>query len=95
MLFEPMCVISEWHRNDETMEHLLTSCYVASVVWQEGWWFYEFCYNKRLRQIHLEDDKEVVQEFVFGEYDAEATSAYKRYLSGISTLKDPRSKDSS
>lgn len=24
---------------------------------QEGWWSYEFCYNKRLRQIHVEDDK--------------------------------------
>lgn len=24
---------------------------------QEGWWSYEFCYEKKLRQIHVEDDK--------------------------------------
>lgn len=31
---------------------------VANVfVQQEGWWAYEFCYQKKVRQIHLEDDK--------------------------------------
>lgn len=24
---------------------------------QEGWWTYELCYQKKLRQVHLEDDK--------------------------------------
>ena len=28
-----------------------------SFMQQEGWWSYEFCYHKRLRQIHVEDDK--------------------------------------
>uniref|UniRef100_A0A251V5H4 Uncharacterized protein n=1 Tax=Helianthus annuus TaxID=4232 RepID=A0A251V5H4_HELAN len=36
-----------------------------------------------------------VQEFVLGGYDAEATTAYNRNLSDISTLKDPHSKDAS
>ncbi|THG02339.1 hypothetical protein TEA_021181 [Camellia sinensis var. sinensis] len=37
----------------------------------------------------------VVQEFVLGVYDAEATAAYNQNLSDISTLKDPRSNDAS
>uniref|UniRef100_A0A2N9J5V0 MRH domain-containing protein n=1 Tax=Fagus sylvatica TaxID=28930 RepID=A0A2N9J5V0_FAGSY len=36
-----------------------------------------------------------VQEFVLGNYDAEATAAFNQNLSDISTLKDPRSKDAS
>ncbi|KAK8637759.1 hypothetical protein V6N13_136219 [Hibiscus sabdariffa] len=61
---------------------------------QEGWWSYEFCYQKHLRQLHLEEDK-VVQEFVLGVYDGEATADFNQNLSDISTLKDPRSKDAS
>ncbi|KAB1208938.1 Protein OS-9 [Morella rubra] len=61
---------------------------------QEGWWSYEFCYQKKLRQFHLEDDK-VVQEFVLGEYDEETTAAFNQNISEISTLEDPRSKDAS
>ncbi|KAE8690964.1 Protein OS-9-like protein [Hibiscus syriacus] len=61
---------------------------------QEGWWSYEFCYQKQLRQLHVEDEK-VVQEFVLGVYDEEATAAFNQNLSDISTLKDPRSNDAS
>ncbi|KAL8223164.1 hypothetical protein R6Q57_020563 [Mikania cordata] len=75
---------------DELLEALKDRC----LIRQEGWWSYEFCYNNMLRQIHVEEDK-VVQEFVLGKYDADATSAYNRNLSNISTLKDPRSKDAS
>lgn len=75
---------------DELLEVLKDRCFIR----QEGWWSYEFCYQKKLRQIHLEDDK-VVQEFVLGVYDDEATAAYNQNLSDISTLKDPRSKDAS
>ncbi|XP_062078223.1 protein OS-9 homolog isoform X2 [Humulus lupulus] len=75
---------------DELLEELKERCFVR----QEGWWAYEFCYLKRVRQLHLEDEK-VVQEFILGEYDAEATTAYNQNLSDISTLKDPRSKDAS
>lgn len=39
--------------------------------------------------------KQVVQEYVLGYYDPEATSAYNENLSDISMLKDPRSKDAS
>ncbi|CAN1290011.1 Protein OS-9 homolog, partial [Linum perenne] len=37
----------------------------------------------------------VVQEFVLGVYDDEATGQFNQNLSDISTLKDPRSKDAS
>nr|XP_027192290.1 uncharacterized protein LOC101505731 [Cicer arietinum] len=37
----------------------------------------------------------VVQEFVLGVYDPEATAAINQNLSDISTLNDPRSKDAS
>ncbi|TYJ02509.1 hypothetical protein E1A91_A13G234300v1 [Gossypium mustelinum] len=75
---------------DELLEVLKNQCFVR----QEGWWSYEFCYQKQLRQLHLEEDK-VVQEFVLGVYDEEATAAVNQNLSDISTLKDPRSKDAS
>ncbi|XP_076929519.1 protein OS-9 homolog [Bidens hawaiensis] len=76
---------------DELLDVLKDQC----LLRQEGWWSYEFCYNRRLRQIHVEEDNKVVQEFILGEFDAEATAAYNRNLSNISTLKDPRSKDAS
>lgn len=75
---------------DELLEVLKDRCFIR----QEGWWSYEFCYQKKLRQIHVEDEK-VIQEFILGEYDNEATIAYNQNLSDISTLKDPRSKDAS
>ncbi|KAG8372662.1 hypothetical protein BUALT_Bualt12G0089900 [Buddleja alternifolia] len=75
---------------DELLEVLKDHCFIR----QEGWWSYEFCYQNRLRQIHLENEK-VVQEFILGVYDAEGTEAYNQNLSDISTLKDPRSKDAS
>lgn len=75
---------------DELLEELREQCFVR----QEGWWAYEFCYQKKVRQVHREDEK-VVQEFVLGQFDAEATAAFNRNLSDISTLKDPRSKDAS
>ncbi|XP_076900760.1 protein OS-9 homolog [Bidens hawaiensis] len=76
---------------DELLDVLKDQC----LLRQEGWWSYEFCYSRRLRQIHVEEDNKVVQEFILGEFDAEATAAYNRNLSNISTLKDPRSKDAS
>ncbi|KAE9464339.1 hypothetical protein C3L33_03736, partial [Rhododendron williamsianum] len=75
---------------DELLEVLKDQCFIR----QEGWWTYELCYQKMLRQVHLEDDK-VVQEFILGNYDAEATAGYNQNLSDISILKDPRSKDAS
>ncbi|KAK8655025.1 hypothetical protein V6N13_107617 [Hibiscus sabdariffa] len=75
---------------DELLEVLKDKCFIS----QEGWWSYEFCYQKQLRQLHVEDDK-AVQEFVLGVYDEEATAAFNQNLSDISTLKDPRSKDAS
>ncbi|XP_042482297.1 protein OS-9 homolog [Macadamia integrifolia] len=75
---------------DELLEVLKDGC----VVRQEGWWSYELCYQSKLRQFHLDGGK-VVQEFILGIYDAEATAAFNHNLSDVSTLKDPRSKDAS
>lgn len=75
---------------DELLEILKGPCFIR----QEGWWSYEFCYQKKFRQLHLEEDK-VVQEFILGVYDPEATAAFNQNLSDISTFKDPRSKDAS
>ncbi|CAN6449930.1 unnamed protein product [Victoria cruziana] len=73
---------------DEILDKLKGQC----LFRQEGWWSYELCYHQRLRQIHSEDRK-VVQEFVLGEYDEEATVAFNKNNSDASILKDPRSKD--
>ena len=54
----------------------------------EGWWTYEFCYKKRVRQYHQEgagvgtsgpaDPGPVSGEFSLGAFDAEATAAAAR-----------------
>ncbi|XP_077218904.1 ER lectin-like protein [Tasmannia lanceolata] len=75
---------------DELLEELKNQCFVR----QERWWSYEFCYQKHLKQFHLEDSK-VVQEFVLGVYDPEATDAFNHNRSDVSMLKDPRAKDAS
>ncbi|CAH9076126.1 unnamed protein product [Cuscuta epithymum] len=85
---------TEKHIKPKTPDELLEVLKDLCLIRQEGWWSYEFCYQKKLRQIHLEDEK-VVQEFVLGYYDSEATTAYNGNQSDISTLKDPRSKDAS
>ncbi|KAK1323052.1 hypothetical protein QJS10_CPA02g01172 [Acorus calamus] len=76
---------------DELMEVLKDRCFYR----QEGWWSYEFCYQDKLRQFHLDEDNKVVQEFLLGIYDPEATDSFNQNHSTVSTLKDPRSKDAS
>lgn len=75
---------------DELLEVLKDQC----LARQEGWWSYEFCYQKEVKQVHVEDGK-AVQEFVLGVYDAEATAASKEKHSDSSILKDPTSGDAS
>ncbi|XP_058722918.1 protein OS-9 homolog [Vicia villosa] len=89
-----MIVETEKRVKQKTPDELLEVLKGPCVIRQEGWWSYEFCYHKKLRQLHLEDEK-VVQEFVLGVYDPEATAAFNQNLSDISTFKDPRSKDAS
>ncbi|KAH7671902.1 protein OS-9 protein [Dioscorea alata] len=60
----------------------------------EGWWSYEFCNHKYVKQFHLDGEKRV-QEFVLGVFDAEATAAFHETHSDDSMLKDPRSIDAS
>ncbi|ONM33351.1 Protein OS-9-like protein [Zea mays] len=56
---------------DELLEVLKDQCFYR----HEGWWSYEFCYYGKIRQVHVEDGK-VIQEFVLGEFDDDATAAY-------------------
>ncbi|XP_042382200.1 protein OS-9 homolog [Zingiber officinale] len=60
----------------------------------EGWWTYEFCSHKHVKQLHIEDEK-AVEEFVLGKFDADATSVFNENHSDTFTVKDPRSKDAS
>ncbi|KAJ6838078.1 protein OS-9-like protein [Iris pallida] len=75
---------------DELLDVLKDKC----LYRHEGWWSYELCHLKHLRQLHLEDDK-AVQEFYLGMFDSEATAAFNQNHSDDSLLKDPRSKDAS
>ncbi|ONK70391.1 uncharacterized protein A4U43_C05F33230 [Asparagus officinalis] len=75
---------------DELLYVLKDKCFYR----HEGWWSYEFCHLKHLRQLHLEDDK-AVQEFYLGLFDSEATTAFNQNHSDTAMLKDPRSKDAS
>ncbi|KAJ1260097.1 hypothetical protein BS78_10G206100 [Paspalum vaginatum] len=56
---------------DELLEFLKDHCFYR----HEGWWSYEFCYHGKIRQVHVEGEK-VIQEYVLGEYDDDATAAY-------------------
>ncbi|XP_066371768.1 protein OS-9 homolog isoform X1 [Miscanthus floridulus] len=56
---------------DELLEILKDHCFYR----HEGWWSYEFCYHGKMRQVHVNNDK-VIQEFVLGEFDDDATAAY-------------------
>ncbi|KAF5459243.1 hypothetical protein F2P56_023214 [Juglans regia] len=67
---------------NELLEILKDRCFIR----QEGWWSYEFCYQKKLRQVHSDGDK-VVWEFVLGEYNAEATAAFNQNISEMIRLR--------
>lgn len=53
----------------EILEPLSTACFYRI----EGWWTYEFCHKKKVRQYHQEGDT-ITNEYSLGEYDAKATS---------------------
>lgn len=37
---------------------ILNICgYYLFILQNEGWWYYELCYQKKMRQIHQEEDK--------------------------------------
>eukprot|EP00250_Pteridium_aquilinum_P022967 c25969_g1_i1 orf=514-1389(-) len=57
----------------------------------EGWWTFEFCSHKKLRQIHIENNK-VIQEYDLGVYDSNATAIFHQNLSNVLLQKDHRSK---
>jgi len=72
---------------DELLESLNNDCFLR----HKGWWSYEFCYQAKVRQFHQEE-KKIIQEFVLGVYDEEATAALHRNSPDVSLQKDPRSK---
>jgi protein OS-9 len=61
---------------DELLEVLKDQCFYR----HEGWWSYELCYHGKIRQVHVEGEK-VIQEYVLGEYDDNATAAYHENIS--------------
>ncbi|XP_010533104.1 PREDICTED: protein OS-9 homolog [Tarenaya hassleriana] len=76
---------------DELLQPLSGKC----LLRQEGWWSYEFCHQRWVRQLHIEDDNKISQEFILGNFDADTTAAFNENLSEASTMKDPRSSDAS
>nr|XP_024385692.1 protein OS-9 homolog isoform X3 [Physcomitrium patens]PNR62838.1 hypothetical protein PHYPA_001262 [Physcomitrium patens] len=82
-------VADEWSAR-KTPEDLLDILKDKCFRRYEGWWIYELCYKGHLRQFHLHDNK-VVQEFVLGTYDVEATSALHKNSPNVSLRKDLRS----
>ncbi|KAH0453756.1 hypothetical protein IEQ34_018080 [Dendrobium chrysotoxum] len=58
---------------DELIEGIKETC----IYRHEGWWSYEFCHQKHVRQLHLEDDKPV-QEFLMGVFDPMATADFNQ-----------------
>lgn len=79
-------------RTRKTPDDLLGMLKELCFVRHEGWWTYELCYQKRLRQIHMENKKLIVQEFILGQYDAQATADLHQNLPNVSLQKDHRSK---
>lgn len=75
----------------KTPNDLLATLKGDCFIRREGWWTYEFCYQAKFRQIHLEN-KKVVQEFILGVYDADATAQLHQNLPDVSLQKDHRSK---
>lgn len=75
---------------DELIDGIKEKC----IYRHEGWWSYEFCHQKHMRQLHLEDDKPV-QEFLMGVFDPMATVDFNLNQSDATVFKDPRSKDAS
>lgn len=73
---------------DELLEVLKDKCFYR----HEGWWYYEFCFYGKIRQVHVEGDK-LIQEYVLGEYDADATDAYHENHTSESADEGDNSKD--
>ncbi|XP_062229393.1 protein OS-9 homolog [Phragmites australis] len=73
---------------DELLEVLKDHCFHRN----EGWWSYEFCYHGKIRQVHVEGDK-VIQEYILGEYDDDATAAYHENSTSEFADEDHRLKD--
>ncbi|KAG2327852.1 hypothetical protein Bca4012_036874 [Brassica carinata] len=69
---------------DELLQPLNEQC----LLRQEGWWSYEFCHLRSVRQLHVEDGPKIVQEFSLGKYDPEATAAFNQNVSHASTMKE-------
>uniref|UniRef100_A0A7N0V8J8 Protein OS9-like domain-containing protein n=1 Tax=Kalanchoe fedtschenkoi TaxID=63787 RepID=A0A7N0V8J8_KALFE len=85
-----MIMETEKKINLKTPDELLDGLKDICLLRQEGWWTYEFCFKKTLRQLHLEDEK-TVQEYVLGVFDAEATA--NRSDSDVPSHTDPQSSD--
>ena len=55
----------------ELLDDLKNQCFYRI----EGWWTYEFCHGKGIRQYHQDDNQVVTATFSLGAFDAAATRA--------------------
>lgn len=85
---------TDWKIKQKTPDELIEGIKEQCIYRHEGWWSYEFCHQKHVRQLHLEDDKPV-QEYLLGVFDPTATADFNQNQSDATVLKDPRSKDAS
>jgi hypothetical protein len=53
------------------------------VTRNEGWWTYEFCFGRSLRQYHRDGDGRIKAEFSLGKFDAEGNRELERAGSAL------------
>ncbi|KAF4320103.1 hypothetical protein BBO99_00005915 [Phytophthora kernoviae] len=53
------------------------------VTRNEGWWTYEFCFGRSLRQYHRDGDGRITAEFSLGTFDAEGNHELERSGSAL------------
>eukprot|EP00850_Spirogloea_muscicola_P024860 SM001647S02502 [mRNA] locus=s1647:248:1732:- [translate_table: standard] len=68
-------------------EELLDAMRDICFLREEGWWTYELCYKKHLRQYHAENGQ-VMQEFMLGLYDDSLTAALHHQIPDTFLQKD-------
>lgn len=51
----------------------------------EGWWTYEYCHRKHVRQFH-KDNEEVTADFWLGKFDAGATGTLREQAGGVDAV---------
>ncbi|CAI5734743.1 unnamed protein product [Hyaloperonospora brassicae] len=53
------------------------------VTRDEGWWTYEYCFGRSVRQYHRDEDGQVTLDFLLGVFDAEGNRELERLDSAL------------